>query len=188
MRKNWDKFYLRNKNNFFKDRWWTEHEFAKLLRQHVTLEDSLNYLEIGCGVGNAIFPLKQQYPHWNCYAFDFSQNAIRLLHERSLASNLPVSAAHADLTDANFTLHFPLAHVATLIFVLSAIPPEKQQIAVKNVLSVVETGGIVIVRDYGINDHAMVRFGRGCKLDERFYARQDGTMAYYFKLGKNIDF
>lgn len=38
LRKNWDKFYLRNKNNFFKDRWWTQHELDELLKQHVNLQ------------------------------------------------------------------------------------------------------------------------------------------------------
>lgn len=29
-KKNWDKFYLRNKTNFFKDRHWTKNEFEEL--------------------------------------------------------------------------------------------------------------------------------------------------------------
>lgn len=40
LRRNWDKFYLRNKSNFFKDRWWTQHEFHGLLKQHVNLQVS----------------------------------------------------------------------------------------------------------------------------------------------------
>lgn len=147
-------------------------------------QDNLNYLEIGCGVGNLLFPLKQQYPHWNFYAFDFSDNAIRLLQERCAASGLSIKVAVADLTEESFTLNFPAVDIATLVFVLSAIPPEKQRIAVRNLLKLVKIGGIVTIRDYGINDYAMVRFGRECKLAERFYARQDGTMAYYFELGK----
>lgn len=39
------------------------------------------------------------------------------------------------------------------------------------------------MRDYGVNDYAMIRFGRGAKLTDRFYTRQDGTRAFYFKLG-----
>ena len=48
---------------------------------------------------------------------------------------------------------------------------------------VLRPGASVIVRDYGLYDHAMVRFGAEAKLDERCYVRQDGTMAYYFDLG-----
>ncbi len=40
-----------------------------------------------------------------------------------------------------------------------------------------------MVRDYGMNDHSMIRFNPGHKLDEKFYVRTDGTRTYYFSLG-----
>ena len=59
--------------------------------------------------------------------------------------------------------------VATLIFVLSAIDPCRMPKAVENVYDVMTAGGKVCVRDYAVNDHAMLRFGvRGHKLAERF--------------------
>lgn len=42
--------------------------------------------------------------------------------------------------------------------------------------------GIVFVRDYGLNDHSMVRFDPGHKIAEKFYVRQDGTRTYFFSL------
>jgi len=42
----------------------------------------------------------------------------------------------------------------------------------------------VLVRDYGLYDHAMLRFTPGHKLADSFYVRQDGTRAYYFSTGK----
>ena len=42
-----------------------------------------------------------------------------------------------------------------------------------------------MLRDYGLYDHAMLRFGRGHKLSENFYVRQDGTRAYYFSEGQH---
>lgn len=44
-------------------------------------------------------------------------------------------------------------------------------------------GGVVLFRDYGLYDQAMLRFSAGHKLMERFYVRQDGTRAYYFSEG-----
>lgn len=41
----------------------------------------------------------------------------------------------------------------------------------------------MLVRDYGLYDHAMLRFAPGHKISENFYVRQDGTRAYYFSEG-----
>ena len=91
-----------------------------------------------------------------------------------------VNAACADLTDASTLPSFPCADLATLIFVLSAIQPEKQEATLANLARLIKPNGLLYFRDYGALDFAMIRFGRGTKIGERFYARQDGTRAYYF--------
>lgn len=48
---------------------------------------------------------------------------------------------------------------------------------------VIKAGGCVLIRDYGLYDHAMLRFKPGHKLAENLYVRQDLTRAYYFALG-----
>ncbi len=47
-------------------------------------------------------------------------------------------------------------------------------------------GGCLLFRDYGLYDHAMLRFARGHKISDNFYVRQDGTRAYYFSEGKVV--
>lgn len=70
--RNWDLFYMRNKTNFFKDRNWTKLEFGELNpdgKERVLLE-------LGCGVGNTIWPLLKLDPLLTVYCCDFSKRAI----------------------------------------------------------------------------------------------------------------
>uniref|UniRef100_A0A0L8I9U7 Methyltransferase-like protein n=1 Tax=Octopus bimaculoides TaxID=37653 RepID=A0A0L8I9U7_OCTBM len=119
--KNWDLFYKRNTTKFFKDRHWTTREFKDLLNES---DSDKIALEVGCGVGNFLFPLLQETSLF-FYACDFSKRAVEFV-------------------------------------------------------KVIKPGGCLLFRDYGLYDHAMLRFAPGHKLAENFYVRQDGTRAYYF--------
>ena len=70
--------------------------------------------------------------------------------------------------------------IVSLIFVLSAIRPSSFQKVIENLKNVLKPGGILIFRDYAINDMAMFRFKQGTKIDESHYLRQDGTTTYFF--------
>ncbi|KAK6055025.1 methyltransferase domain protein, partial [Cooperia oncophora] len=178
--KNWDKFYHRNRENFFKDRNWSSQDLQEICHD-MDLKGPIVFLEAGCGVGNMLFPLKTAFPNFHLQAFDFSPRAVQMCSERAKQLGIELETSIVDLSipsdKSDFEKH---ADIATLIFVLSAIHPDKHGDAVRNMRKYVRTGGSVVVRDYGVNDYAMIRFGRGAKLADRFYVRQDGTRAYYF--------
>jgi len=71
--KHWNLFYKRNGARFFKDRHWTRREFEDL--SAVDTEKPFTLLEVGCGVGNFIFPLLEECGEALARAFacDFSE-------------------------------------------------------------------------------------------------------------------
>lgn len=188
-KKNWDLFYKRNTNKFFRDRNWTIREFEELLDLLPRDEapETKNLIEIGCGVGNFIWPLIKAGLGYNFYACDFSPVALDILKSEELYDPNKLQVFQSDLTEPNGLLDkLPDSsvrfHLASLIFVLSAINPEKMATAFANVYQVMADDGILLFRDYGLYDHAMLRFAPGHKILDNFYVRQDGTRAYYFTL------
>jgi methyltransferase-like protein 6 len=74
--KNWNLFYKRHETRFFKDRHWTIREFDFLKTEE--LDRNLVFFEVGCGVGNFLFPLFRELPCIFAYACDVSTYAIQL--------------------------------------------------------------------------------------------------------------
>ncbi|CAN8031606.1 unnamed protein product [Ixodes persulcatus] len=184
--KNWDLFYKRNETRFFKDRHWTQREFEELAAASAASSNRADgppvLLEVGCGVGNFIFPLLEENTCFFVYACDFSPRAVDFVKSHPLYDEARVKAFRCDLTRDALTDNVPecSVDVVTMIFVLSAICPEKMSAALENVRRVLKPGGVVLFRDYGLYDQAMLRFAPGHKIGEDFYVRQDGTRAYYF--------
>lgn len=184
--KSWNDFYKRNTTNFFKDRHWLNIEFPSLLSGHVT------GLEIGCGVGNLVYPVLEENPDLKLYACDFSEKAVELVksndayHKRHTEERR-LEAFVADITknDALVQVTEPLDFI-TCIFVLSAIAPEHHKISLENLLARLKPGGCILFRDYAAGDLAQQRFRRATevpKLQDFLYVRCDGTMSYFFSEG-----
>ena len=190
-KKHWDIFYKRNETRFFKDRHWTIREFVEICQPQSSEEQNNSgktLVEIGCGVGNFAFPLLEDEE--NCgdlfiYACDFSPRAISLVKSHSLYNEDRIVAFTADVCVEDTFLSSPVplnsADFASLMFVLSAIAPEKFETVIKNAAQVLRKEGLLFFRDYAVNDMAMFRFGPNSKISDRRYVRQDGTISYFFE-------
>lgn len=81
--KYWNIFFRHNGRNFYKDRHYIDREFGleDLITELKTeKERRLTLLEIGCAVGNTIFPLSNKFKEdLFVYGFDFSKKAIDLV-------------------------------------------------------------------------------------------------------------
>ena len=102
--KNWDLFYKRNETNFFKDRHWTTREFEELLGEVEDTDKSGDgekpkvLLEVGCGVGNLVFPLLEEQLPLYIYCCDFSPRGVQFVKEHKLYDEKRVEAFQCDIT------------------------------------------------------------------------------------------
>ena len=46
-------------------------------------------------------------------------------------------------------------------------------------------GAVIIFRDYAVNDAAQLRFKEDRRIEDRLFVRQDGTLSYFFSIGKS---
>lgn len=173
-KKYWDLFYKRNETRFFKDRNWTVNEFHEFVDEDI---GSGVLLEVGCGVGNFIFPLLSWSNIQYIHACDISPRAVDFVKQNPLYDTNKINAFTCDITQDSVLSQVPASSVdiATLIFVLSAIHPDKFSAVVKNLYSLLKPGGIVLFRDYGLYDMAQLRFKPGRKISDNLYMRQDKT-------------
>jgi len=171
--KMWDLFYKHNTTNFYKDRHYLTREFPELLTARVIRE-------AGCGVGNAVFPLLTECPEARFQACDFSAKAVELLRASEHFDEGRIESAVYDISAA--PVGFGQCDAVMLMFVLSAISPEKHRDAVRNATAGLEVGGIVCIRDYALYDMAQLRLAerKRNKLAENFYLKSDGTRVFYF--------
>ncbi|VVB09053.1 unnamed protein product [Arabis nemorensis] len=178
-KKYWDVFYKRHGDRFFKDRHYLDKEWDS----YFSASGKNVILEVGCGAGNTIFPLIATYPHLFVYACDFSQRAVDLVKAHDEYKETRVCAFACDLTGDGLDKHISPSSVdiVTMIFVLSAVSPEKMPLALQNIKKVLKPDGCILFRDYAVGDLAQERFsGKDQKISENFYVRGDGTRAFYF--------
>jgi tRNAThr (cytosine32-N3)-methyltransferase len=195
--KQWDSFYLRHDRWFFKDRKWLKQEFPELFETTVQ-----NILEIGCGVGNTLFPLKRlTSSNVKIHGCDFSTDAIKLVKEHREYNAMAEHEKDAGVQEEdtgrlNVFVHdlsrreedepLPLPDnsidVIVAIFVLSALHPSRLHACInEKLLRVLKPGGILLFRDYGHLDMNQLKMSPSRFLGSPgTYRRGDGTIVHYF--------
>jgi methyltransferase-like protein 6 len=207
-KKNWDLFYKRHGDRFFKKRYWTRREFNELFCSSQSDNRPRYLLELGCGCGDFVLPLLDNEPEKAdsnsildvslasdifIYCCDISEKAIEILKSNDIYRKFELSRIHAfvgNLLDRNGLASHLAGHTmdfVSLIFVLSALDPAKMKDAIDNISAIMSHGGLVFFRDYAIYDKAMLRFSEKSKISDQFYVRQDGTRAYFFTKSEVID-
>ncbi|XP_072253164.1 tRNA N(3)-methylcytidine methyltransferase METTL8, mitochondrial isoform X2 [Leuresthes tenuis] len=210
----WDTFYQMHQDKFFKDRRWLFLEFPELLPSHAedqateTLhahqqkaalqhneaafqtstfpgqDASFRILEVGCGVGNSVFPIVNNIKGTNSFLYccDFSPRAIQLVKDHPDYHNSMCHAFVHDICEEMASFPFPQQSLDVIlaVFVLSSIHPDRVQGVVNRLSACLKHGGIFLFRDYGKYDFSQLRFKKGRCLSENFYTRGDGTCVYYF--------
>lgn len=127
---NWNAFYDIHQNKFFKNRHWLFTEFPELKASHSDGEP-FNICEIGCGVGNTIFPILKYNNDANLrvHGCDFSSRAIDILRTNDEFDENRCQVFVLDATKENWQDDVPFSEnsmdIIVLIFVLSAIKPER---------------------------------------------------------------
>lgn len=183
--RNWNNFYKRNTTNFFKDRHWLDAEFPSLLSTPNTTG-----LEVGCGVGNLVYPALERNDSLKLYACDFSETAVSFVKSHTAHDEL-CAAGRIEAFVADITVENPFPSISpdsldfiTCVFVLSAIPPTLHKQVFEKFRRVMKPGAVICFRDYAAGDLAQIRFQRATevpKIEDYLYVRQDGTMSYFFR-------
>ncbi|XP_031105766.1 tRNA N(3)-methylcytidine methyltransferase METTL2-like isoform X2 [Ipomoea triloba] len=183
--KYWNDFYKRHQNKFFKDRHYLEKDWGR----HFSNEDGDGdgkgkvVLEVGCGAGNSIFPLVAAFPRLIVHACDFSPQAVALVksHENFDAERIHVFVCDAAKDDLSSEITSSTVDVVTLIFMLSAVSPNKMPSILQNCKKVLKPNGHILFRDYALGDSAQVKLHeRNQMISQNFYFRGDGTCSFYF--------
>lgn len=163
-------------------------------------DDEIVFVEAGCGVGNALFPVLRASPHAFAYAFDFSAKAIDLLKSSEEYHPSRAMAFVADLSrpDEYVPVVERAVDYVVAVWALSAlVPGEAMRAAVGGLAALLRPGGCLLFRDYADGDMRMTAFekrneGRiweeGAEENtERLYRRGDKTWAYFFQVDEVVE-
>ena len=159
----------------------------------------MTLLEVGCGAGNAIWPLVESHRHLRVFACDFSPKAVELVQSHPAYDPTRITAFVHDLTAPDPSLRSRIggddgveADLVTCLFVLSAIPPEKLRTAVQAMADALKPGGVLLLREHAREDAAQLRFHTRksagysepslLSAERPLYRRADSTLMLFFSV------
>ncbi|URE41649.1 Methyltransferase domain [Musa troglodytarum] len=162
--KYWDDFYKRHQGKFFKDRHYLEKDWGRYFAPsgengQASLDPKV-VLEVGCGVGNTLFPLLAAFPNVFIHACDFSPRAVAFVMENGASVSDRLNAFICDVTkdDLSKIIMPSSVDVVTMIFMLSAVSPMNMPAVLQNVRTILKPSGFVLFRDYALGDFAQCSF------------------------------
>ncbi|XP_064385090.1 tRNA N(3)-methylcytidine methyltransferase METTL2-like isoform X2 [Halichondria panicea] len=168
----WHSFYQQHQNRFFKDRHWLFTEFPELKGSRQG--DKFKVFETNTD------------PNLFIYCCDFAESAVEIVKSHDLYDTARCHAFQYDIGSHDKPLPFPPQSIdlVILIFVLSALQPEKFQMVINTLSECLRPGGMILFRDYGRHDMAQLRFKKGKCISDNFYLRGDGTRVFFFTEGE----
>uniref|UniRef100_A0A2K5CB67 tRNA N(3)-cytidine methyltransferase n=1 Tax=Aotus nancymaae TaxID=37293 RepID=A0A2K5CB67_AOTNA len=146
-------------------------------------------LEVGCGVGNTVFPILQTNNDAGLFVYccDFSSTAIELVQVgRSLEvrSSRLTWVTWGNPVSTKVKRNYPKKKkkIETILELIDrhSLLPHRMQKAINRLSKLLKPGGMMLLRDYGRYDMAQLRFKKGQCLSGNFYVRGDGTRVYFF--------
>ena len=215
----WEKFYAAHSRNgasadvrFFKDRHYLRRAFGELVdadaRAHpetfraaldpktlgdVDESDVVDVLELGCGVGNSVYPLIRANLNMRVTAVDCSPTAVATLEKSPEFDPRRVRALVVDASEANSMVgrvDDASMDAVTAVFFLSALTASGMRNVAEEVRRVLRPNGVLLFRDYARgdvkNDGDSSQFVPGLRVDsatesDQMYRRGDGTLAVFFE-------
>jgi methyltransferase-like protein 6 len=211
----WERFYLAHSKSgakghdvaAFKDRHYLRKVFSELVddearaapetfRPALVPEDlgdvddahSIDVMELGCGVGNSVFPLLRANLNMRVVAVDCSQTAIASLKANPEFDSRRLRTAVVDASKVDSLKGFvedASLDAVTAVFFFSALTEDGLRNATAEIARTLRSGGILLFRDYArgdVKENEESEFVPGSKAgDERTYRRSDGTLAVFFE-------
>jgi len=220
----WERFYLTHSKDgakghdvgAFKDRHYLRKAFGELVDEEARaapetfrpalrpseLPDvdetrKIDVLELGCGVGNSVFPLLRANLNMRVVAVDCSPTAIAAVRAnpefdaRRLRTHVVDASARRSMESC---VDDASVDAVTAVFFLSALTANGLRNAAEEIRRVLRPNGVLLFRDYARGDvknaDASSQFVPGERLDEnaslsstsneQTYRRSDGTLAVFF--------